>query len=136
MYKLEDIPKEQVFEVPERYFEELPQRIQSRLTGSQQHAARKHLWRYTVRYALPLVLAGVVIFYSYHPSANAESILESVETADLVLYLQQEPGLTAEDIIDNVDFVQADIEEIEAEAYDLQIGNSNSRDLELELNTL
>jgi hypothetical protein len=135
MLRLEDIPKKQIFEVPQRYFEELPLRIQSSVAASHQRSAPKHVWRYAVQYALPLVVAGAVLFYYYHPAADAESILESVETADLVLYLQQEPALTADDIIENVDFVPADVEAIEAEAYDLEIGSSNS-DLELELNTL
>ena len=136
MLRLEDIPKKQIFEVPERYFEELPLRIQARVAASYQRSAPRPVWRYAVQYALPLVLAVVILFYRYYPATDAESILESVETADLVLYLQQEPALTAEDIIENVDFVPADVEAIEAEAYDLEIGSSNSGDLEMELNTL
>ena len=136
MGKLEDISNKSIFEVPERYFEELPLRIQSRIGRSAATPSARPVWQYALRYALPILLAGVILFYTYHSSTHAESILASVETADLVLYLQQEPALTMEDVIENVDFAPADVDAIETEVYDLELGNATPRDIESELNTL
>lgn len=135
MHKLEDIPKKSIFQVPEKYFDHLPAKIQARVAEG--HArAYKPVWRYAVQYALPLLIAGIIIYYNYPATPTAESILASVETADLVQYLQQDAALTTDDLIETVDFGPADVEAIENEIYDMPIDDANSREIELELNTL
>ncbi|HEX8041625.1 MAG TPA: hypothetical protein VF490_20900 [Chryseosolibacter sp.] len=136
MSKLEDIPKESIFRVPENYFVELPSRIQSRISVRKKtSSSEKHLWSYALRYALPLAVIAAILVYNYYPEPDAESILATVETADIVQYLQQESALTTEDVLDNIDFKTEDVEAIENEVYDLGT-DANDQDLELEFNTL
>lgn len=135
MSKLEDIPKESIFRVPENYFVELPSRIQSRISGRKSFSAEKHVWQYALRYALPLVVIAAILVYNYAPEPDAESILATVETPDIVQYLQEESSLTTEDVLDNIEFKTEDVEAIENEVYDLRT-DVYEQDLESEFNTL
>lgn len=136
MRKLEDIPKKNVFQVPEKYFEHLPMRIQSRM-DEQPTSLKKPVWQYAVQYALPLLIVAGIIYYYYYPAAsNAESIIASVDTADLVQYLQQDASLTTDELIESVDFAPADVEAIENAIYDSPIDVKNGQELELEFITL
>jgi hypothetical protein len=136
MHKLEDIPKTSIFQVPEKYFDHLPAKIQARM-DEQPSRAKKTVWQYAVQYALPLlIVAGIVYYYNYSPAINAESILASVDTADLVQYLQQDATLTTDDLIEGVDFAPAEIEAIENAIYDSPIDGTSDQEIELELITL
>lgn len=135
MSKLEDIPKESIFRVPEKYFEELPSRIQSRISAGKSLSSGNLIRRYALRYALPLVVIAAILVYNYYPEPDAESILATVETADIVQYLQQESALTTDDLLDNIEFRTEDVEAIENEVYDLHT-DTDAQDLELEFNTL
>ncbi len=135
MSNLEDIPKKSIFNVPENYFEKLPARVQSRISEDRIHPHRKHVWEYALQYALPLLVVAVIVVYYCYPKPDAETILASVETADLIQYLQQEENLTMEDVVDNVEFKPEDVEAIENEIYDLQVDADNQA-IEFELNTL
>jgi hypothetical protein len=120
MKKLEEIPKNNLFTVPEGYFEKLPGRIQSRIvTGSS--SENSFFFAYKLQYILPavLVVASAVTFWlSGLPTENnSENLLASVETSDLIAYLN-DSELTTEDVIENVSFDQEDLNEIEDEVYD------------------
>lgn len=135
MRKLEDIPKESIFQVPEKYFDDLPAKIQARIVEAQPHTHRP-VWRYAVQYALPLLIVALIIYYNYRAAPDAESILASVDTADLVQYLQQDAALTTDDLIETVDFAPADVEAIENAIYDTPIDVTNPQEIEWELITL
>lgn len=139
MGKLEYIPKKQVFNVPENYFDKLPAQIQSRISTGKTDQEIKPVYRYALRYALPLLLVFVIgiFFYKNSPGPDAESILTSVQTSDLVNYLN-ESELSTEDLLENVDFSRAELEAIENEVYDLDLKDFNLDDIysERDLNTL
>ncbi|RAV99521.1 hypothetical protein [Pseudochryseolinea flava] len=139
MKKLEDIPKKQVFEVPEGYFDSLPTRIQSRITGRKSSHAFS-LASFSWKYALPVVLltaAGIFWFSQSGSSTNAENILASVETEDLVAYLE-ETDLSTDEILTEIDFNADDANEIEQAVYDTHFDGASEDELleELDLNTL
>ena len=134
MGKLEDIPKKQFFQVPENYFDELPAQIQSRVAVSKTDRRIRPVFRYALQYALPLLVVAVILFYNYSSGPDVESILASVETADLINYIH-ESGITTEDLVENIDFNSAELEAIENEAYDLEFGDVENENLDLELNT-
>src|SRR5258708_34406657 len=74
MKKLEDIPKKNFFEVPEGYFDHLPEIIQSRLSVSRRAPVMIHSWTRALRYALPLtalVAAGIFWDQNYSGSSSA-----------------------------------------------------------------
>jgi hypothetical protein len=131
MAKLEDIPKKQIFNVPDGYFDKLPSRIQSRVSD-QRSARMQPVLRYAMQYALPVLLVAAILFYFYRPSnPEAASILASVETEDLIIFLQ-ETDLTTDDVLENIEFSTTDLEAIEDEVYALDPGD----EIDLELNSL
>lgn len=132
MKKLEDIPKKVIFNVPDGYFESLPAKIQARIeTGRVKESS--FVFRYKLQYALPVVALLVVGIYWFAESSqprDVESLLASVQTEDLVAYLN-ESDITTDDLIEGVEFNSTDLEEIESEVYDLHFGDEEL-DIDLE----
>ena len=106
MKKLEDIPKKSIFEVPEGYFEKLPGVIQSRVSEINPGRERTSYLIFSFRYALgAIVLVAASIFtYQYYntPPTDVESILASVDSQDLVEYLDSDE-VSIEEILENID---------------------------------
>ena len=121
MKKLEDIPKKEVFDVPEGYFEKLPGMIQSRVGKSA--AIGRPVWVYGLRYALPaVILLAVAIFWYERSSADhsPEGLLASVQTEELVAYLN-DTDLTTDELLEQVHLDGVDASEIESDVYGLNI---------------
>lgn len=119
MKKLEDIPKKQVFDVPEGYFEKLPGIIQARVASQQRQEKVRPVFAYTLRYALPAVLAVALVIFWFNRQSDvmsAESILASVQTEDLVAYLS-EADLTTDELLEDVVLNPDDVDQIEGEVY-------------------
>lgn len=122
--KLEDIPKKHNFKVPEGYFDSLPGRVQSRIMR-QTKPQQSFFIRYKLQFVLPILLAALALFW-FLPSnsrEDAESILASVETADMIAYLNASE-LTTEEVMDELHFNSSDVEEIEMEIYQLQLDDA------------
>lgn len=125
MKKLEDIPKKQNFEVPEGYFEKLPGIIQSRVTKPREDASWWSAYRYSVRLVLPAVIFVVAGIFWYNHSQgdkNVENILASVQTEDLVAYLN-EGDLTTDELLEDVEFNDQDAMQIEESVFELQLSD-------------
>ena len=119
MKKLDDIPKKQVFDVPEGYFDNLPAKIQARLVSPARE--RHFVYRYRLQYAIPvLVVLAAAIFWLTPDSTtpDVERMLSSVSSDQLVAFLT-ESDITTEDLLNSVDFSEEEIARIEAEAYSL-----------------
>lgn len=119
MKKLEDIPKKEVFDVPEGYFENLPTVIQSRIAGQKKEKAFRPVFSYALRYALPVIVLGAIGFFWLSPKStptDAESILASIETEDLVAYIN-DTDLTTEELLESVQLDANDVDQIEGEVY-------------------
>ena len=56
--KLEDIPKKNIYEVPEGYFDKLPGIIQSRV--AKEETIRKPFFVHSLRYAIPAMVVAIV----------------------------------------------------------------------------
>ena len=134
MKKLEEIPKKEIFKVPDGYFEGLPAKIQARIeTGGVKEPS--FVFRYKLQYALPFVALFAVGIYWFTVASqpqDVESLLASVQTEDLVAYLN-ESDITTDDLIEGGEFNSTDLEEIESEVYDLQLGDE---DLDIDLEDL
>ena len=131
MKKLEDIPKKQVFEVPDGYFEKLPGIIQSRVTKTSVQEHWSPFYRYGLRFALPAVLLlAFGIFWYQHSQENnsAEGILASIQTEDLVAYLG-ESDLTTEELLDEVHLNDDDANQIEESVYEFQLEDSDIEEI-------
>jgi hypothetical protein len=92
--KIDDLEKKQVFTVPERYFEQLPQQI-SRKAGQSQKRRSPFEWP-VLRYGA--AMGGVCLFillgyFLIKPTATdaaqPEAILSQVSRQEIVQYLQQ-----------------------------------------------
>ena len=121
MRKLEDIPKKDIFTTPERYFDTLPGRVQARLENRK--PALRPVFTFSLRYALPIIVlaaAGIFWFRPFSTPADIDSMLSSIQTEDLVAYLD-ESDITTDEVIESGNFDAADLHEIEGEVYDLDV---------------
>lgn len=120
--KLDDIPKKPIFNVPEGYFDQLPGKIEARISAGRKQE-RSFVFQYKLQYVIPavaLIAVGFFWFIKPQPGTDAESILATVETEYLVAYLN-DSDLTTEDVLEEVDFSSSDVQDIEMEIYQLQL---------------
>ncbi len=131
MKKLEDIPKKQVFDVPEGYFEKLPGIIQSRVASEAKEKYTRPVFSYAMRYAIPLVLVFALVVFWFSRDVNvtsAESILASIETEDLVAYLD-DADLSTDELLEEVVLDSNDVDEIEGAVYGFEQSDEEIEDL-------
>jgi hypothetical protein len=114
MKKLEDIPKKQVFEAPEGYFDTLPGIIQARV--AKKEGIWSLGWRPALRYALPILVMGVGLIWYLNSGKNEtpEQLLASIEAIDIEDYLD-ESDMTTEELLDNIDYNQIEVDSLEFE---------------------
>lgn len=139
--KLEDLPKKEIFDVPEGYFEKLPGTIQARIAEGKQRESRVAL-RYAFQYALPLVILVTIglVWFENTSSSNqspAELLLAEIQTEDLVTYLD-DTDMTTDELLENASLDATDAEEIEQEVYGLDLDDETLDILtdEIDLNSL
>jgi hypothetical protein len=126
MKKLEDIPKKQIFEVPEGYFEKLPGIIQSRVATERRETSLWGRRSLSLQYVLPavvLIAAGIFWFTRSQSDLTTENILASVQTQDLVTYLG-EADFTTEELLDDADLDVEDARQIEGAVYEFSLDDS------------
>lgn len=116
MKKLEDIPKKQIFEVPEGYFDKLPGVIQSRIAEQNPVREKVSYFAFTLRYALPaivLIAASVFVYQNYYnpQPTDAASMLATVGSQDLVDYLDEDE-VTIEDILEDLEAGEINADEL------------------------
>ena len=126
MKKLEDIPKKDIFKVPGGYFENLPSVIQSRVTSQKKERAFLPSFSYALRYALPVVILGTIGYFWFNPAEpkTAESILATIETEDLVAYLN-ETDLTTEELLESIQLDANDVDQLEDKIYDEELSDED-----------
>ena len=88
-YKLDDIEKKKVFDVPEGYFEDLPMKIQKKIE-SESTSKMAIAWpKWSVALAASLTLIAVFLFVIPSNDVNAEDLLASVTQEELIAYLDE-----------------------------------------------
>ena len=133
--KIDELKKDNVFKVPDGYFEELPSIIQARVTNPRpdtvswygQPAMRWSL----VAASLLLFTIYITVFRTGEEAINAESLIAEVNTEDLIAYLEYS-DLTTEELIAGVGIENIYIEDIETEDQlleDIEIIELESLDL-------
>ena len=105
--KLEEIKKKNIYTVPDKYFDQLPTRIQSRVNEKKPVFVKSINWSIVLKVATPALAVILLLFY-FGASRNdtyqsAEQLLAQVETEDLIAYLET-TDITTEDIIEDLDF--------------------------------
>ena len=132
MKKLEDIPKNNPFSVPDGYFDKLPGVIQARIAEGTAEKQAKPYFRYALQYALPVV-ALIIVAVLYLTPKETESyndILATVSTEQLAAYLA-DSDVTTDDILESGELDEESAEAIEAEVYfnDIDLEDLNEFDL-------
>src|SRR5688572_23156478 len=137
MKKLEDIPKNHPFKVPEGYFDRLPGIIQTRVAEKSDVKETKPYFRYALQYALPVIVLAIVAAIYFVPNSpqSVENMLASVSTEELVAYLEQSE-ITTEELLESMDLNSENIEAIESEVYMNFNDVENLDELESELDNL
>lgn len=114
--KLEDIPKKNIFEVPEGYFDKLPGVIQSRVAAPKSNL-ESHYFTLVVRYALPVVFlsaAAVFVYRNYVAREDADNLLAAVSTEALTEYLD-ESEITTDEFLEEVGYENIDADGLAAD---------------------
>ncbi len=108
--KLEDIKKKNIYSVPDKYFDQLPTRIQSRVND------KKPVLGVPLNWKLALKVAAVVMILFYfgiatmkNSTLSSEELLAQVNTDDLIAYLET-TDITTDEIIEEVDFTNIDLD--------------------------
>lgn len=114
MKRLEDIPKKNIFQVPDGYFEKLPGVIHARVAKPE-----KAVWFVPMlKYALP-VLAVVVlgILWFSNPKGNSfDEQLASIQTEQLIAYLD-DSDLNFDELTESVTWSETDLVELEETVF-------------------
>ena len=109
MKKLEDIGKDNIFKVPENYFEELPMRIQSRIKNRDEpFLIPSFNWNQAIKIAIPALVLIVAILLAVFVNKNeayqdADTILAEVSTDDMIAYLQAS-DISLDEILDEIQY--------------------------------
>lgn len=137
MKKLEDIPKNHPFKVPEGYFDKLPGVIQARIAEKTEVKEAKPYFRYALQYALPVVVLAMVAVIYFIPknTQDVNTMLASVSTEDMVAYLENSE-ITTEELLEQMTLDNESVEAIESQSYFNFDELENIEELELDLNNL
>ncbi len=114
MKKLEDIPKKNIFEVPEGYFEKLPGIIQARVVKPEP----VRIWVTSLKYALPVlaIMAFGIFWFSGNSEKSFDEQLAGIQTEQLIAYLN-DADLQIDDLSETVGWNEFDLMELENKVY-------------------
>jgi hypothetical protein len=114
MKKLEDIPKRNIFEVPEGYFDRLPLQIQSRIEKEAPNKITLPSFSLSWQYAIPVLAIGFAAYILWPTSKpEQDSLLASVSTEHLVAYLN-ETDISTEDLLEETSLNETDADSLNA----------------------
>jgi hypothetical protein len=133
MKKLEDIPKKEIFNVPDGYFDSLPSAIQARVAEKGLPSPRS-TFQVALKYAIAavVIVAGTVFWFNQSKAPlDVETMLAGIQTEDLVAYLN-ESDISTEELLDAANFNPEDLEDIESEVYGLDLQGLELDDLDLD----
>ena len=129
MKKLEDIPKESIFKVPDDYFEKLPAVIQTRMAKSNNHIS---IWSLSWKFALPVVALVVAGIFWFSPSKSLEVELNEIDADQIAYFLEDAELVAFEEGHENEDnWSTIDLDELENAVYsELDLSNDSNNILD------
>ena len=110
MKKLEDISKENIFRVPDGYFEKLPGVIQARVANPE-----PRVWfAPALKFSLPVValVLAVTVWFTTRQGVSLEDQLNEIQTEQLMVYLE-ESDLSPDLITDELSWSEEDLNELQ-----------------------
>lgn len=111
--KLTDIKKKNIYTTPDKYFDQLPTRIQNRVNIKNQVTGSFFNWNMVLKVASPAIAVILIVFYiSIDRNKNgqsAEDLLAQIATDDLIAYLVT-TDISTEEIIEELDLASLDLD--------------------------
>ncbi len=134
-FKLESIPKKDMFSVPDGYFDKLPTLIQTKAiesTNKKPFFATASVLRLAIPSLLILIVAGYFGYkFQHNPArldAKIELMLADISTEEMVSYLD-ETDLSSEDLLELVSFEGEKIDD-----FSTNLESISNEELELLMN--
>lgn len=104
--KLEDINKDNIYKVPDNYFENFPERLQKRIEESEQ---QKKVPVIRLRQIINIAAAAVILVFAIYGitkindnSVSVDQILSEISSEELVNYLL-ESDMTTDEFLESLD---------------------------------
>ena len=111
--KLKEIDRDNIFKAPESYFDELPVRIQSKISSRKRKFFPDLNWSVVLKVSVPL--AAILFFALYlgpqktqNELSEPENLLAQVSADDVIAYLELE-DIWTNDIIAQIDIRETDL---------------------------
>lgn len=122
--------KKNIHQVPEGYFENLPQIIQARAVESTKVKQRAS-FVYSLKYALPVVVLMIVAFVAFYNGPTEDTLdpsgmLENASIEELVEFLN-DSEVSTDDLLAEIDLTGIELE-FDNESIDLLDDNNISED--------
>jgi hypothetical protein len=118
MKKLDEIPKKNIYEVPEGYFDRLALKIQSR-TEVATPSKPVGQWSWALRYALPAMVIGAALVFIFKPKVitDTQTLLASIPSEHLVAFLD-ESDMSEQDLLEVIQFDVSDADSLNVQVQE------------------
>ncbi|HTH56252.1 MAG TPA: hypothetical protein VL728_09415 [Cyclobacteriaceae bacterium] len=118
MKRLDEIPKKNVFEVPDGYFDQLALKIQAKTETISPAKKTISGWSFALRYALPVLLLviGGIIVWKPKTVQDTEQLLASIPTEHLIDYLHESEIAEAE-LLEVINFDDRDVDSLNVHVH-------------------
>lgn len=112
--KLEDIKKKNIYSVPDKYFDQLPTRIQSRVNEKKPVSGLYLNWSLVYKVGAPALAMVLILFYfgistTDNSTLSSDELLAQVSTDDLIAYLET-TDITTDEIIEELDLSNIELD--------------------------
>ena len=104
--KLEDINKDNIFKVPDNYFEEFPDRLQKRIKETEKNKRTPVI---RIRMLIKMAAAAAILIFAIYginqlknKPASINQLLSDISTEELINYLV-ESDISTDELLENLD---------------------------------
>lgn len=131
--KLDELPKKQLYSVPDNYFKELPSIIQARVVKPEQARTPALVWSSALRYALPVIALVMMLVYFgvrlKNDDIDVQAMIDEIPTEELISYIT-ESEITTDELLSLIDLNELDVDGMVDE--NIELLNDNEWDNLLE----
>lgn len=111
--KLDELPKKQLYSVPDDYFKELPSIIQARVVKPEQARTPAPVWSSALRYALPVIALVMMLVYFgvrlKNDDIDVQAMIDEIPTEELISYIT-ESEITTDELLSLIDLNELDVD--------------------------
>ncbi|MEP2023575.1 MAG: hypothetical protein ABJH98_07220 [Reichenbachiella sp.] len=134
---IESFDRKNIHQVPDGYFDELPLKIQSRISEQQKAHSPISISRMQIAWSMTAAIAIFFIGWILYPNNNnpsAEQLLASIDSQDLIEYLYEE-DISTDEILASLDesYYLKELNSLETEFIDENLSNEDLESMYSEL---